>query len=376
MLLTSDIIVMGLGNCSNTNGIDSSLSLYPQRERSSAPAERVKPDGAEIASSPSDSFAQWVINRFPPFTKIPQKRFIMAQWHKVSWAIASLLAGVSAGCQSVPPESAATSSPVPVVTPSPAASTPAAKPTVNLYQRGLDRGGSAATLTQIAQSRDDWRLVATRWQQAIDQLQAVPASHPDHSKAQQKIREYQRNLAIAQARSVRPNPPVTPTNLAEALGNSAPNPRRSAPAPVAQPAASAPVPARNSAPIPSAEGTGFRVPIVRRAGGTPIINVTFNGSTAFPMILDTGASGTVITREMAQHLQVRAVGQAQVSTASASNVSFPLGYVNSIQVGDAVAQNVLVAIAGPNLTYGLLGQDFFQAFDVTIREQEVEFHPR
>lgn len=297
----------------------------------------------------------------------------MAQWQKVSWAIASLVVGFSAGCRSVPPEATVTvPSPAPVVASSPAAATPAATPAVNFYQRGLDRGASAATLTQIAQSRDDWRLVATRWQQAIDQLRAVPTSSPDHSKAQQKIREYQSNLAVAQTRATRPNVPVTPTRLEEALRNSNNSPqasRAAAPAPVAAPASI-------SAAAPIEATTAFRVPIVQRSGGTPIINVTFNGSQPFPMILDTGASGTVITPAMAQQLRVRPVGQAQVNTASAANVTFPLGYVQSMQVGDAVAENVLVAIAGPELTYGLLGQNFFRRFDLTIREHEVEFRPR
>ncbi|MHC5830812.1 MAG: retroviral-like aspartic protease family protein, partial [Nostoc sp.] len=43
----------------------------------------------------------------------------------------------------------------------------------------------------------------------------------------------------------------------------------------------------------------FTAPIKRRIGGTPIVEVTFNGQQKFEMIVDTGASGTVITQEMA-----------------------------------------------------------------------------
>ena len=43
----------------------------------------------------------------------------------------------------------------------------------------------------------------------------------------------------------------------------------------------------------------FRVPIKRRSGKTPVIDVTFNGNQVFEMILDTGASGTLITQQMA-----------------------------------------------------------------------------
>jgi len=292
---------------------------------------------------------------------------------KVSWAIATLLLTLGAGCQSVPSESLTTApSPIPSVAASLPASTPTPTPTpvpVNLYQRGLDRGASAANLSQNAQSRDDWRLVVALWQQAIDQLRAIPAGNPDHTKAQQKIQEYQRNLTIAQARVDRPTPTVSPTPLADILSPNSPPPRNVAPPPAVPTAAN-----------PSAQSTQnaqvFRVPIIQRAGGTPVINVTFNGSQTFPMILDTGASGTVITQSMASILGVRTVGQARVNTASAANVAFPLGYVDSIEAGGVAAEDVLVAIAGPELRLGLLGQDFFSAYDVTIRQQEVEFRIR
>ena len=39
----------------------------------------------------------------------------------------------------------------------------------------------------------------------------------------------------------------------------------------------------------------FRVPIKRRSGRTPVIDVTFNGGQSFEMIVDTGASKTLIT---------------------------------------------------------------------------------
>lgn len=296
----------------------------------------------------------------------------MTRLRRMSLVMLGVLLSLGSGCRPVPPDPvAAPPSPSPdaiAPSPTPVASVAAvATPEENRFQRGLDRAASAATLSQIAQSRDDWRLVASRWQQAIDQLRAIPSGHPDHGKAQQKIQEYQRNLTVAQARADRPQPPVVPrTTIREAVSTVTP-------ATPAQPIAP-PAPVSSSGSSPTAE-TVFRVPILRRAGGTPIINVAFNGQT-FPMVLDTGASGTVITQQMAARLRVVPVGQARVNTASASNVTFPLGYVDSIQVGGAIAEDMLVAIAGPDLPFGLLGQDFFRTFDVTIREQEVEFRPR
>ena len=120
----------------------------------------------------------------------------------------------------------------------------------------------------------------------------------------------------------------------------------------------------------------FQARIKRRAGGTPVIDVTFNGGQTFEMIVDTGASGTMITRRMASALRVVPVKTVKADTASAVGVEFPVGYVQSIAVDGAVASKVLVAIAGPEQDMGLLGHDFFGNYDVTIKRDVVEFHRR
>ena len=117
----------------------------------------------------------------------------------------------------------------------------------------------------------------------------------------------------------------------------------------------------------------FAVPIKKRIGGTPIIEVTFNGEQTFDMIVDTGASGTVITEKMAKKLGVDIIGKAQANTASAKSVEFPIGMVKSIEVAGARANKVAVAIAGNNLEVGLLGHDFFGDYDLTIKRDSVEF---
>jgi hypothetical protein len=58
---------------------------------------------------------------------------------------------------------------------------------------------NAAELTQTAEFKEDWSRVAILWQQAIEHMQAVPASHPNHAIAQQKLGEYTRNLQYAQS---------------------------------------------------------------------------------------------------------------------------------------------------------------------------------
>jgi predicted aspartyl protease len=256
-------------------------------------------------------------------------------------------------------EQIATSDP----TPSPVPAVPP-QPQFDPFQLAISRASSAFTISQSAQSRDDWRLVASRWQQAIDLLASIPTSNPNHTQAQHKMGEYRRNLAYAQQQANRPNAPESDGVVAIA------------PQPIAPQSNSAPTSASIPQHLTPTTNDAFQVPIVRRAGGTPIISVTFNDSQHYEMIVDTGASGTLITQQMATGLGVTPVGQTQVDTASARAVSFPLGYVRSIQVGNAVTRNVLVAVAGPDLDTGLLGHDFFGNYDITIRENVVEFQPR
>jgi predicted aspartyl protease len=119
----------------------------------------------------------------------------------------------------------------------------------------------------------------------------------------------------------------------------------------------------------------FQTRIKRRYRGIPVIDVVFNGrngTQVYEMIVDTGASGTVITGSMAQYLGVTPVGVANVDTASQRGVKVPLGYINLIEVNGATAQNVLVTIQ-PALDIGLLGHDFFGKYDVTVKRDIVEF---
>ena len=119
----------------------------------------------------------------------------------------------------------------------------------------------------------------------------------------------------------------------------------------------------------------FQAKIKRRAGGTPVIDVIFNGNKTFEMIVDTGASGTLITQRMATALGVRQVGTGRAGIADGSVVEFPIGLVRSIRVGGAAIQNVEVAIS-KQMEIGLLGHDFFGNYDIKIKKDVVEFYVR
>jgi aspartyl protease family protein len=128
--------------------------------------------------------------------------------------------------------------------------------------------------------------------------------------------------------------------------------------------------------IAPSEGGVYQAKIIRRLNGNiPVIEALFNNQQSFEMLVDTGASNTVITPIMAEFLGVIPTGTDVANTPSARGVEFDIGLVQSINVAGAVTDNVAVAIA-PALDIGLLGQDFFGEYDVTIKEDVVEFRER
>jgi hypothetical protein len=92
---------------------------------------------------------------------------------------------------------------IPAAAPASPSSAPVAKPTIagDPFENGVDKAASATTLTQSAQTADDWKLIINQWQQAIAFMKAVPASHSNRAAAQKLIPDYQRSLALAQQRA-------------------------------------------------------------------------------------------------------------------------------------------------------------------------------
>ncbi|MCM1982636.1 retropepsin-like aspartic protease family protein [Lyngbya confervoides] len=118
-----------------------------------------------------------------------------------------------------------------------------------------------------------------------------------------------------------------------------------------------------------------QVPIKRRENGVIVIDATFNGRQSYDMLLDSGASVTVITQDMARDLGIRAENVVQTATFSTANgyTRLPIVYLQSVDVGGLVLRQVPVAIAGQELRMGLLGQDFLQQYDVILKRDRVEF---
>ncbi len=232
-----------------------------------------------------------------------------------------------------------------------------ATPALAAYSEGINLASSAYRLSQTAISPDDWTLIASRWQQAAERLIQVSVDDENYDVAQQKIAEYTRNAAQANA--------VVENLQASVYVPLAPLPP-GAIAAVKPTIAAATNSVTNSA---SASAQRVRVPIVRRLYGTPVVRVTFNGVKTYEMILDTGASRTLITRQMAAELGVVATESMIAATASESAATFELGQMRSIALGEITLADTRVSI-GDSVSIGLLGNDFLSGYDVTIRDRE------
>ncbi len=254
------------------------------------------------------------------------------------------------------------------------------------FELGLDKATGGLSISQSAQSSADWKLVASQYEDAIALMKQVQQESPDFALAQRKITEYRLQSKYAQEKAT-VNPLLTtspePQKIIVAVPEASELPkfilrRLPQPAPVQvkklPPPVSLPPQALNQAKEKERQEV-FSVPIKRRIGGTPIIEVTFNGNQQFEMIVDTGASGTVITQQMASSLGVVTVGKAKANTASSKAVEFSIGYVDTIEAGGVSVNKVAVAIAGSDLETGLLGHDFFGNYDLTIKRDVVEFRP-
>ena len=125
---------------------------------------------------------------------------------------------------------------------------------------------------------------------------------------------------------------------------------------------------------PDTKSGVFLVKIKRREANIPVIEVTFNGKQKFEMMVDSGASRTVITPAMATALGIVPQGTVQAKTPN-GEATFSLGSLTSMEAGGLAIKNIVVPIS-PALEIGLLGHDFFGNKDVTIKQDVIEFRSR
>ncbi|MGG6269883.1 retropepsin-like aspartic protease family protein [Leptolyngbya sp. AN03gr2] len=259
-------------------------------------------------------------------------------------------AAIGVGCSRM--QSQQSQAPKVVAAPIQSSPTPSAKPVQeDFYQTALDRAASARSISQSAQSPEDWQLVASRWKNAIAALKRVPKSDRNHKLATQKLSEFNQALAKAEDRAAN-----TGKEKIAAQDPGIRVDRRMS--------------AEELSTIAAQKEKGIRVPIKYRKNRIPVIDVVFNGNQRFEMMVDTGASATMITQEMARRLGVRVVGETQAMTA-AGITTVQIAVVQSMSVAGSTIREVPVSI-GP-LDVGLLGHDFFGDCTISIDRDYVEF---
>lgn len=119
----------------------------------------------------------------------------------------------------------------------------------------------------------------------------------------------------------------------------------------------------------------LQVPIKRRESGIPVVEVTFNGIHTFDMLFDTGASGIAITEDMASKIGVKAKMTGIAETAGGT-VPIGIGLVSSVKAGQVFAKDLRVSITPSMSGLGLLGQEFYGHYDITIKKNMIEMRPR
>jgi predicted aspartyl protease len=258
-----------------------------------------------------------------------------------------LLALVNTACNApkntvVQPPVTQADPPVQVVTPTPQT---ISQNNEQLYQSALIKADSATAISQSAASQDDWGLVADNLQSSVEILKSIDPTSPQFNLAAKVLPEYEQQLATAKQKAE--------NFVGKPVQNFA-----------------------NNSPVTSSSSLDiFTIPIQKKLGGVPLIEVTFNDNHQVQMLLDTGASNTLVTAAVATQLQLQPNGTAQAKTANGS-VNFQVASVDKIRFGAGEVKNVRVALGQNDLPYGLLGHDVYDGYDITIKESSIEFRKR
>lgn len=112
-----------------------------------------------------------------------------------------------------------------------------------------------------------------------------------------------------------------------------------------------------------------------RMGGNIIVPVTINGRGPYNMVLDTGASGTIISSGLARELNVTYTGE-EVLIVGVGDQTIPakITQLNVISLGGAAVGDFRVVVRDIGTlnqagVVGLLGQDYLDYFDVKMDNQ-------
>ncbi|GJL57874.1 MAG: hypothetical protein NPIRA03_07310 [Nitrospirales bacterium] len=115
-----------------------------------------------------------------------------------------------------------------------------------------------------------------------------------------------------------------------------------------------------------------------KSGGSFIVSVVLNQERSAQLIVDTGASMTVLSNQVAIDLGILGTTDNELLTVNTAggSVQVNMNYLSSISVGTAQATNVAVALHDlpdiPEHIEGLLGMSFLKHFLVTLDAEHAQ----
>lgn len=125
---------------------------------------------------------------------------------------------------------------------------------------------------------------------------------------------------------------------------------------------------------PPAEGS-YTIYMRAAGAGNHIVHVQLNGRVTVPMLLDTGASDVVITRDTARRLGLDGPAGTQSYATANGVVTQRVITLREVALGGATAQMVRGSISD-TMQIGLLGTSFLKHFEYSIKGTELVLTPR
>jgi clan AA aspartic protease (TIGR02281 family) len=265
---------------------------------------------------------------------------------------------------SASPTPLASSSPSPVTTPIDTAALNASIAN-DRYQDALNTAAAARAVSETAMAKEDWSLVADRWQESISQLKAVPKNSINYPLAMKILPQFQQNLSHARQKSANFKTPKADQPISD-LKKSDPSKKISKTDQVTD----------SQVVITKVEQSGsFSLPIISKNNDVPVVEIVINGHDRIPMMLDTGASKTLLTKGVAERLKLVSQGKTKAKTANGT-AEFDTVKLDSVEFGQGKVTDLSVAVGDNNLNYGLLGHDVYKGYDITLAEDNVQFKKR
>ena len=121
--------------------------------------------------------------------------------------------------------------------------------------------------------------------------------------------------------------------------------------------------------------TGVTVPIKSYHQHLPVVDVLFDGIAQFDVVIDRNAPNSIITRQMANQLNLNLVSYRYVYLADGTPMELSIAHLRSVKLGELVVTDVYVAIAPDNATV-VLGKDCFSTYSIRISGNEITFSRR